>query len=53
MTFRQIGVGVTLGMALTLGADFGPLPEPLAVVGLVVTIAAFVLGGADGTLPRM
>jgi len=52
MTPGQIGAAVTAGTAIALAADFGPLPEPLALLGLAIVIVGTAAGGADGTLPR-
>jgi hypothetical protein len=53
MTFRQIGVGSAIGLSMTALAVAGVLPQPFEPLGLVVVIGSMVIGGADGTLPRM
>jgi len=53
MTFAQIFAAWGIGTAVTFAADVGPLPEPLALLGLAIVIVGTAAGGADGTLPRM
>jgi hypothetical protein len=53
VTFRQIGVGTAIGLSITALALAGVLPQPFEPLGMVVVIGSMVIGGADGTLPRM
>ena len=53
MTLRQIYAGWAIGLTIGLLAVVGVLPQPFEAVGVVVILGSLVLGGADGTIPRM
>lgn len=52
MTFRQILAGVALGLLVAAAPHLWPVPDPVGVLGPIIIISAFAIGGADGTLPR-
>ena len=53
MTVRQIRIGMALGAAVSLAGLTDPIPDGSIPLGLLIMIAAIIIGGADGTLPRM